>query len=458
MAPPPEDEEAAIDAILEAGVDDEEEEDPEEVEPWIPSSDSEPDEDRPALEPPDPSPAAAEAALQPARMAVKEEKGEGEEARPRWPGWPGASVFRLLVPADKVGGLIGRCGSTIKRLCDETRARVRVIDAAHAAADRIALVSATEEVEAELSPAMNAAIKIFKHINGIEEINSDGTLSASAPEICSVRLLVPAAQAVHLIGTQGVTIKSIQESTGATIRIIDEDELLSEVLDERIVKIYGASLKVHNALKSVLGLLRKFLVDHGVLHLFERKNQEVAQAQHTLKENQFIDTYHVAVNQDFWLSDQRGFGPPIGSRPLCGHDPSFCDPYSSDVIHATDSLMTQTMKIPLPYAEEIIGERGENIEFVRSVSGAVVILEEIGDYPEEVLIVIKGSPSQVQTAHQLLQEVLSGNREPPPLPPRICFRGAEAGPRVPSSPHAGAMLLNSPPTTCHCNKPGALRR
>ena len=137
MAPPPEDEEAAIDAILEAGVDDDEEEDPEEVEPWIPSSDSEPDEDRPALEPPDPSPAAAEAALQPARMAVKEEKGEGEEARPRWPGWPGASVFRLLVPADKVGGLIGRCGSTIKRLCDETRARVRVIDAAHAAADRI---------------------------------------------------------------------------------------------------------------------------------------------------------------------------------------------------------------------------------------------------------------------------------------------------------------------------------
>ena len=61
------------------------------------------------------------------------------------------------------------------------------------------------------------------------------------------------------------------------------------------------------------------------------------------------------------------------------------------------------MKIPLPYAEEIIGERGENIEFVRSVSGAVVILEEIGDYPEEVLIVIKGSPSQVQTAHQRLQ-------------------------------------------------------
>jgi hypothetical protein len=43
------------------------------------------------------------------------------------------------------------------------------------------------------------------------------------------------------------------------------------MVDERIVEIRGASLKVLNALKSVLGLLRKFLVDHGVLHLFERK-------------------------------------------------------------------------------------------------------------------------------------------------------------------------------------------
>ncbi|XP_022683735.1 RNA-binding KH domain-containing protein PEPPER [Setaria italica] len=351
MAPPPQEEEAAIDGIPEAGV--EEEEDPEVVEPWVPSSDSEPepDADRPALEPLDPFPASSKPELLPAQTAVAERKDEGEEARQRWPGWPGASVFRLVVPADQVGGVIGRRGSTIKRLCDETRARVRVLDAAHGAANRIVrlrflppqnvvLVSATEEVEAELSPVMNAAIKIFKHINGIEEINSDGTLYASAPEICSVRLLVPAAQAVHLIGKQGVTIKSIQESTGATIRIIDEDELLScETPDERIVEIHGASFKVHNALKSVLGLLRKFLVDHGVLHLFDMKNQEVAQPQDTSKENQFIDDYPLAI--------------------------------------------TQTMKIPLPYAEEIIGVRGENIEFIRSVSGAVVVLEEIGDYPDE---------------------------------------------------------------------------
>ncbi|CAL4971697.1 unnamed protein product [Urochloa decumbens] len=462
MAPPPQ-EEAGTDGIPEAGF--EEEEDPEEVEPWVPSSDSEPEPepDRPALEPPepDPSPAAAGPELQPAEMAVEERKGEAEEVRQRWPGWPGASVFRLVVPAEEVGGVIGRRGSTIKRLCDETRARVRVLDAPHGAANRIILVSATEEVEAELSPAMNAATKIFKHINGIEETNSYRTLSASAPEICYVRLLVPAAQAVHLIGKQGVTIKSIQESTGATVKVIDEDELLScDTLDERIVEIHGASLKVSQCLKNSAWT--------------SPENHEVAQPQDIPTENQFIDDYPVAINQDFWLSDQRSHGNPVGSGLLYGHDPFFCDPYcSSDISHATDSLMTQmghgcdpsfhvpyspdlsnptdllitqviqTMKIPLPYAEDIIGVRGENIEFIRSVSGAVVVLEEIGDYPDEVLVMIEGSSSQVQTAQQLLQEVLSGYGEPLP-PPRSCYRDAEAGPWQPSSPHTGAMLLDSP--------------
>lgn len=124
-----------------------EEEDPEMVEPWFTSSDSEPEREPklPALEPPTPSPTPAFAEPEqqpvPAPMtpAEAEKKGDGEDARPRWrwPGWPGASVFRLVVPADKVGGVIGRRGETVKRLCDETRARVRVLDAPPGAACQI---------------------------------------------------------------------------------------------------------------------------------------------------------------------------------------------------------------------------------------------------------------------------------------------------------------------------------
>ena len=46
----------------------------------------------------------------------------------RWPGWPGESVFRILVPAQKVGSIIGRKGEFIKKMCEETKARIKILD------------------------------------------------------------------------------------------------------------------------------------------------------------------------------------------------------------------------------------------------------------------------------------------------------------------------------------------
>ncbi|KAJ6380035.1 hypothetical protein OIU76_016646, partial [Salix suchowensis] len=49
-------------------------------------------------------------------------------AEKRWPGWPGESVFRMLVPAQKVGSIIGRKGEFIKKIVEETRARIKILD------------------------------------------------------------------------------------------------------------------------------------------------------------------------------------------------------------------------------------------------------------------------------------------------------------------------------------------
>lgn len=40
--------------------------------------------------------------------------------------------------------------------------------------------------------------------------------------------------------------------------------------DERVVELQGEALKVLKALEAVVGHLRKFLVDHSVLPLFEK--------------------------------------------------------------------------------------------------------------------------------------------------------------------------------------------
>lgn len=60
----------------------------------------------------------------------------GGAAERKWPGWPGESVFRMLVPAQKVGSIIGRKGEFIKKIVEETRARIKILDGPPGTAER----------------------------------------------------------------------------------------------------------------------------------------------------------------------------------------------------------------------------------------------------------------------------------------------------------------------------------
>ena len=55
----------------------------------------------------------------------------------KWPGWPGENVFRLIVPVSKVGSIIGRKGELVKKMCEETRSRIKVLDGVPGTLDRV---------------------------------------------------------------------------------------------------------------------------------------------------------------------------------------------------------------------------------------------------------------------------------------------------------------------------------
>ncbi|RDX67267.1 RNA-binding KH domain-containing protein PEPPER [Mucuna pruriens] len=69
------------------------------------------------------------------------------------------------------------------------------------------------------------------------------------------------------------------------------------------------------------------------------------------------------------------------------------------------------MQIPLSYAEDIIGIQGANIDYIRRTSGAILTVQE-SRVPDEIIVEIKGTSSQVQTAQQLIQDVISSHNEP----------------------------------------------
>ncbi|KAK9931436.1 hypothetical protein M0R45_018711 [Rubus argutus] len=281
----------------------------------------------------------------------------------RWPGWPGDCVFRLIVPVLKVGSIIGRKGELIKKMCEETRARIRVLEGAAGTSDRIVLISGREEPEAPLSPC-----------NGC----------SSTP-------------AINLIGKQGSLIKSIQESTAASVRVLSGEEVpFYAAADERIIEVQGETLKVLKALEAVVSHLRKFLVDHSVLPLFEKTytapiSQE-RQPDTWADKSLLHSSTHTGGGTNYPLTTTREslFLNRLG-RP------------GAPIV----TQITQTMQIPLSYAEDIIGVEGRSIEFIRRSSGAFLTVQESRGLPDEITVEIKGTSSQVQAAQQLIQEVIA---------------------------------------------------
>ncbi|KAF8728128.1 hypothetical protein HU200_018710 [Digitaria exilis] len=360
---------------------------------------------------------------------------EAAAAAKRWPGWPGDSVFRLVVPVLKVGSIIGRKGELIKRLVEESKARVRILEGPVGATERIVLVSGKEDLGLELPPAMDALMRVFKRVIGIADGATEGSQAAAAPGVCAARLLVPGAQAINLIGKQGATIKSIQESTGATIRVISVDERERPFYvtdDERIVEIQGETEKVLKALQAVSNHLRKFLVDHSVLPLFEKTNTTVSQDRSgdgwsdmshpsisSAQVNQpppVIDEYILPVKRDHLYLEREPLVDHNIHRSgvsLYGRDPALSTLRPSGM-HGGPLLtqITQTMQIPLTYAEDIIGVKGANIAYIRANSGAVVTIQESLGSPDDITVEIKGTSSQVQAAQQLIQDSLAAHREP----------------------------------------------
>ncbi len=71
-------------------------------------------------------------------VSQKRDRDEQEkEVDKKWAGWPGDNVFRLMVPVQKVGGIIGRKGEFVKKMCEDTRSRIKILEGVPGTPERI---------------------------------------------------------------------------------------------------------------------------------------------------------------------------------------------------------------------------------------------------------------------------------------------------------------------------------
>ncbi|GMP90760.1 hypothetical protein CsSME_00041743 [Camellia sinensis var. sinensis] len=400
------------------------------------------------------------------------ENDSGGIGEPKWPGWPGENVFRMLVPIQKVGGIIGRKGEYIKKTCEETRARIKILDGPPGTTERTVMVSAKEEPGVSIPPAMDGLLKVHKRII---DVDSDPAHTPSgAGRIVCTRLLVAATQAGSLIGKQGATIKSIQDASGCNIRVLGEENIPPFALpDDSVVEVQGDPAGVHKAVELIATHLRKFLVDRGVISMFEMQMQMPnAQANQNIPPHQTWGPppqgfpMNAGVGPGFMPNPQYmppprqfdNYYPPADMPPLDKQPRQGPPAYGRDAsmgVHTTIAApaqqsvvtkVTQTMQIPLSYADAVIGNSGANISYIRRASGASIAIQETRGVPGEMTVEINGSASQVQTAQQLIQnslaEAASATQNPTAPPTGQAYNYPSQGPvyaSPPSNPggHAG---------------------
>ncbi|KAL3381642.1 hypothetical protein AABB24_001652 [Solanum stoloniferum] len=212
--------------------------------------------------------------------------------------------------------------------------------------------------------------------------------------------------------------------------------------DDRIVEVVGEPVGVHKAVELIASHLRKFLVDRGIIPVFEMQMQ--------MPPNPPVE--HMPPPQT-WGPPPQAFPQSAAGGPGYGNSPHFMPPsrqhdnyyppadmpppmdkqphqgisaygreapmsmHSSSNNPAAPSLITQItqqMQIPLAFADAVIGTNGASISYIRRVSGATVTIQETKGVPGEMTVEINGTASQVQTAQQLIQNFMADAGAPQP--------------------------------------------
>lgn len=154
-------------------------------------------------------------------------------------------VFRLLCHASRVGGVIGKSGSIIRQLQQDTSAKIHVDVSAPNDHNRLIVVVApasvnkrirllgpigdnqrNEEIdEIEVSAAQEALVRVFERV--IEVTVENNGLVLGVENVVSCRLLVKGNQVGALIGKGGKVIDTIRRENGCRIKVLTSGKMPS---------------------------------------------------------------------------------------------------------------------------------------------------------------------------------------------------------------------------------------
>ncbi|KAG4177845.1 hypothetical protein ERO13_A10G003000v2 [Gossypium hirsutum] len=365
-------------------------------------------------------------------------------------------VFKLLCQADKVGSLIGKGGSVVRAMQNDTGAAIKISDTSHDSDERIVVISAREHAEQRYSPAQDAVVRVQSRIAEIG-------FEPGAPIVA--RLLVPSQQVGYLLGKGGHIVSEMRRATGANIRVSSKEQLSKSagLQNDEVVQVIGSLQSVQDALFHITGRLRESILpmkppfpginpppylppypemppplfrprhNHappcpypspgGPFHGIDPSVGPPQPLDHQPPFSHGMDhmgPHNVDRGPYSYGGDRHGHGPmfdgpsspgswtPQAGTPRGVYDagPGFVArngrPGSGNQAPILSNTKVEIV-IPQTYLCHVYGENNSNLGHIRQISGANLVIHDPKPGATDGLVVVSGTSDQLRTAQSLIQ-------------------------------------------------------
>ncbi|XP_036429931.1 poly(rC)-binding protein 3 [Colossoma macropomum] len=357
-------------------------------------------------------------------------------------------TIRLLMHGKEVGSIIGKKGETVKKMREESGARINISDGS--SPERIVTITGPSEV---IFKAFTMIAEKFEEDILTSMVNSAVT---SRPPV-TLRLVFPASQCGSLIGKGGSKIKEIRETTGAQVQVAGD--LLPDST-ERAVTISGTPHAITQCVRLICAVMLESPPKGATIPYRPKPspggNPTILSQPHTAPAFAIPGQFAIPP-QDLTKLHQLAM-QHIPLTSLGQSNPTFP---GLDVSVATSS---HELTIPNDLIGCIIGRQGTKINEIRQMSGAQIKIAGATDGSAVRHVTISGSPASISLAQYLISASLemaklsiqaaSSSSSGNPVDLSLSFPQS-ASPVSASTPSSVAMLA-APPSAINVHSPQAV--
>ncbi|XP_077369552.1 poly(rC)-binding protein 4 [Festucalex cinctus] len=317
-------------------------------------------------------------------------------------------TLRLLMHGKEVGSIIGKKGETVKRIREESSARVNISEGS--CPERIITITGSTE-----SVFRAFTMITYKLEEDLTALVANGTISSKPP--VTLRLVIPASQCGSLIGKGGAKIKEIRESTGAQIQVAGD---LLPNSTERGVTISGNQDSVIQCVKLICAVILEsppkgatipYRPSPSPAALLIAGNQVFEASDFTPHPLYSVAQGGLDLQQAYTLQNQYGIPhselAKLHQLSMQQSLNAVAQPASTIIPGMEANAQTsQELLIPNDLIGSIIGRQGTKINEIRQVSGAQIKIGSQLDGTSDRHVTITGTPVSINLAQYLITSCL----------------------------------------------------